>query len=320
MGNVKRRGRIHRYREVLEKRAKSGRMPQFVKALAVLALLLGAALPFRVTPHEAKTVLSDAFGITPTPIITPTPTPEPVSHVVVVVSEPTASPTPLATKAPEKTAIQILIYHTHATEAYRQTEKDAYEESGKYRTKDPEKSVVAVGEKLKLALEEQGYEVIHDVTNHEPPKLSTAYSRSLETMLDQKNAHRGLRYFIDVHRDAYGSSSSGEKDYVLIDGRECARLMFVVGTGKGATGTGFSEMPDFDENHAFAEQITENLRSIQKLLMRDVRVKTGRYNQHVSDRCLLVEVGHNANTLEQALNSVPYLAKAIDAAIKSDAA
>lgn len=45
--------------------------------------------------------------------------------------------------------------------------------------------------------------------------------------------------------------------------------------------------------------------------MRNIRVKTGRYNQHISDQCLLVEVGHNANTLEQALNAVEYLAEAI---------
>ena len=45
--------------------------------------------------------------------------------------------------------------------------------------------------------------------------------------------------------------------------------------------------------------------------MRNIRVKTGRYNQHISNQCLLVEVGHNANTLEQALNAVEYLAEAI---------
>ena len=46
-------------------------------------------------------------------------------------------------------------------------------------------------------------------------------------------------------------------------------------------------------------------------IARDVRVKSGRYNQQVSSKCILVEVGHNANTLEQALAAMPYLARAI---------
>ena len=46
--------------------------------------------------------------------------------------------------------------------------------------------------------------------------------------------------------------------------------------------------------------------------MRNIRVKSGKYNQQVSNKCLLVEVGHNANTLEQAKNSMIYLARAIN--------
>lgn len=87
--------------------------------------------------------------------------------------------------------------------------------------------------------------------------------------------------------------------------------MFVVGTGKGATGTGYGQMPDFDSNYALAERITNTLKGIDPGLTRDIRVKPGRYNQHISNQCLLVEVGHNANTFEQALNSVDYLAAAI---------
>ena len=45
--------------------------------------------------------------------------------------------------------------------------------------------------------------------------------------------------------------------------------------------------------------------------MRNIRVKTGRYNQHISSQCLLVEVGDNKNTLEEAKNAIPYLARPI---------
>ena len=68
-------------------------------------------------------------------------------------------------------------------------------------------------------------------------------------------------------------------------------MMFVVGTGEGATGTGFGEKPDFAANYALAKRITEYLAGIDERLVRNIRVKTGRYNQHISDQCLLVEVG-----------------------------
>lgn len=202
---------------------------------------------------------------------------------------------------------RILIYHTHNTEAYTQTETYTYAESGDWRTYDERCSVIAVGELLAKILREQyGCNVIHDKTDHEPPKLSTSYARSEVTMKKYKKQYPSLTMFIDVHRDA-GKNPM----YTVIDGKRVARLMFVVGTGEGATGTGFGEMPDFESNYALALSITNRLAQIDEDLVRNVRVKTSRYNQHISSQCLLVEVGDNANTLEEALNAIPHLARAI---------
>ncbi len=206
---------------------------------------------------------------------------------------------------------RILIYHTHATEAYRQTPSYSYIESGAWRTAQADKSVLAVGARLAAQLRDvYGFCVIHDVTNHEPPKLSTSYSRSVETMRAYQAQYPSLTMFIDVHRDAYGSDE-GKTDYLIIDGKETARIMFVVGTGEGATGNGFAQMPDFEANYALAAAVSAKLQSVDALLARDIRVKTGRYNQHISDQCLLAEMGHNMNTLEQALNAADLLAAAI---------
>lgn len=206
---------------------------------------------------------------------------------------------------------KVLIYHTHATEAYFKTDDCSYEDSSKWRTLESDRNMIAVGNRLAEKLREHGIAVMHDTTNHEPPKLATAYSRSVVTMEKYKEKYPSITMFIDVHRDAYGNDPKEIADYVTIDGREYARIMFVVGTGKGATGTGYSEMPDFEANYALAERITEYIANIDQRLVRDIRVKPGRYNQHISSQCLLVEVGHNANTLEQALNSADLLAEAI---------
>ena len=189
---------------------------------------------------------------------------------------------------------RILIYHTHTTEAYTATKASPYVQTSAYRTADPNKSVIAVGEALAEQLRTQyGFSVVHDTTDHEPPSLKTAYDRSEQTMRDYMERYPSLVLFIDVHRDA--SSDTG--DYILVDGRPTARLMCV--------------KPDFNTNYALAATLTENLRRVEKHLARDVRVKTGRYNQHVGELSLLIEVGHNANTLEQALNAIPPLAESL---------
>ncbi|MEG1560194.1 MAG: stage II sporulation protein P [Clostridia bacterium] len=206
----------------------------------------------------------------------------------------------------------ILIYHTHTTEAYSQAPGCEYKEKfGKWRTNDNKKNIVAVGEALAEKLRALGYKVIHDTTDHEPPKLATAYSRSVLTMEKYKKQYPSIKIFIDVHRDAYSTNSNGT-DFCEIDGKRMAKLMFVVGTGEGATGAGFKEMPDFESNFALANKISTELSGYSKSLVRKIRVKTGRYNQHISPMCLLVEVGHNNNTLFEALNSMDYLAKAMN--------
>ncbi len=198
---------------------------------------------------------------------------------------------------------RILIYHTHTTEAYTPTKSSPYVQTSSFRTADAEKSVLAVGEALAKRLRtEYGFSVLHDVTDHEPPSLKTAYERSEQTMLSYLERYPSLILFIDVHRDA-GSDAS---DYVLVDGAPTARLMCVVGQG-----TQYEQKPDFDRNYALASGLTDHLRLIEGRLARDVRVKTGRYNQHVGELCLLIEVGHNANTLEQALHAVPSLAESL---------
>ncbi len=202
---------------------------------------------------------------------------------------------------------KILIYHTHTTEAYTATRSSPYVHTSSYRTKDASKSVIAVGEALAQRLRTQyGFCVLHDTTDHEPPSLKTAYDRSEQTMRAYLEQYPSLVLFIDIHRDA----SSDTKDYVLVDGQPTARLMCVVGQG-----TKYDVKPDFDTNYALASALTDNLRRVEKRLARDVRVKTGRYNQHVGELSLLIEVGHNANTLEQALNVVPSLAESLALAL-----
>lgn len=321
MGRLSRRGQ-HRRRD----RQGGGADKSAVRLLLVCGALLltgfaalGTAAALMGPERAVLAYLSPGgerlYQLTPSP--SPSPIPESTRPPLRMTAETDGAKAVETVGILQAEAPQILIYHTHATEAYLMTgTEDAYEESGKWRTKDTDKSVVAVGEALKRTLTEAGFSVLHDVTNHEPPKLSTAYSRSLETMLNYQKRYPSLTIFIDVHRDAHGTKVETPEDYLTLDGRETARLMFVVGTGEGATGTGFAEMPDYERNLALAEAVTDRLNGVRESLARPVRVKSGRYNQHVSSQCMLVEVGHNANSFAQALTAAEYLGKAIGAVLR----
>ena len=206
---------------------------------------------------------------------------------------------------------RILIYHTHTNEAYQQDETNAYTQQEKWRTKDEKHNVIAVGRALCAGLEAIGFEVTHDTTAFEPPTMNDAYARSLTMLEARKQAGEQYDLYIDLHRDAIASSSAIKRT-VSVGGTEIARFMVLI--GQGTTG-GYAEKPDWLMNKRIADQITASLNTQIDGLARDVKVKTGRFNQHVDDCCVLIECGTNWNTLQEVLNGIPYLAQAIKDAL-----
>ena len=204
----------------------------------------------------------------------------------------------------------VLIYHTHTWEAYEMTETARYEMTETWRTKDEAHNMIRVGQELAAELTARGFSVVHDMTAFEPPRLADAYTRSLAMLEARRAAGERYDYYIDVHRDAYSGLYNGANT-VEIDGREAAYVMLLVGKGTGATGSGFDERPDWPKNLELAQQITDTLNEMTPGAARDVKIKTGRFNQHISTGALLLEVGNNMNTLEQALASCPSVAEAM---------
>lgn len=208
---------------------------------------------------------------------------------------------------PEPTAAQvsgsILIYHTHTHEAYEQVESSPYVAVETWRTVDQTQSVVRVGEVLAQELRAKGFEVIHDTTDHELEDINNSYVRSLET-LEGYDCEFDL--CIDLHRDAYsqGLLTALETD----DGARYAQVMLMIGQGNNYPD---SEKPDYKANLSLAQDITRQMNASIPNICRNVTVKDGRYNQHIGKNAVLIEVGHNLNTLEEALNSIPCLAEAI---------
>ncbi|MEN6637474.1 MAG: stage II sporulation protein P [Clostridiaceae bacterium] len=200
----------------------------------------------------------------------------------------------------------VLIYHTHATESYLLTEESLYVETEHGRSEDTKYNVIAVGNELQKALEERGFTVIHDTSDVEGEDINSAYSRSLKIM----QQYDDIDLYIDLHRNS--SNQRGRSDNtILINNVPYAKMFFVVGTGIGTYDGEYDVLPNWKNNYTFALSLTEAIATKQPDLIKPIRLKVGRFNQHMG-LCLLAEIGTNADTLDAALNTVPYLVDAIE--------
>lgn len=274
------------------------------KVVKAADIALAAALVILAAAVVALLLMTRAQKAQPT-LVTVTPEPAETSLALDTENEHTdpAVVTRVSSQAlPLSNGKRVLIYHTHTHEAYQMTDQEAYTPLENWRTDDRSHNIVRVGDELTAELEKRGFEVVHDDTDFEQDDLSTSYSRSLEALLQRADEDYDL--IIDLHRDAYVEGAQLTCSYA---GRKSANLMVLIGKGDS-----FQEKPHFQENYALACALTEKINGLCPGLGREVMVKTGRYNQHFSNHSLLIEVGSNGNTLEEALSSMPILADAIE--------
>ena len=202
---------------------------------------------------------------------------------------------------------QVLILHTHGSEAYTMPPGLEYEPTSECRTTDCTCNVVRVGDELAGVLEAAGLTVVHDTTLHDYPEYSGAYDRSLETVERYLAEYPSISLVLDVHRDAISDGNGGMYKVVSdVAGQNAAQLSFVVGTDGGGL-----EHPLWQENLKLAAAITQCLAEDYPTLMRPITVRNSRYNQHLTTGTLLVEVGAAGNSLDEALLSARLLGNAL---------
>ena len=202
---------------------------------------------------------------------------------------------------------QVLILHTHGSEAYTMPPGLEYEPTSECRTTDCTCNVVRVGDELAGVLEAAGLTVVHDTTLHDYPEYSGAYDRSLTTAKAYLEQYPSIQFILDVHRDAISDGNGGMYKVVSdVAGQNAAQLSFVVGTDGGGL-----EHPLWQENLKLAAAITQCLAEDYPTLMRPITVRNSRYNQHLTTGTLLVEVGAAGNSLDEALLSARLLGNAL---------
>ncbi len=221
-----------------------------------------------------------------------------------------------AAALPEEEGPQILIVHTHGSEAYTMPPGQEYEPSGESRTTDTSLNVVRVGDELAKTLEEAGLTVLHDPTLHDYPEYSGAYGRSLDAVNAYLAEYPTISFVLDVHRDAISDGDGTPYKVVSgVAGLNAAQMSFVIGTDGGGL-----EHPDWRENLKLAAAIQQRLTADYPTLMRPITVRNSRYNQHTTPGSLLVEMGAAGNSLDEALLSARLLGKALAETILEEGA
>lgn len=201
---------------------------------------------------------------------------------------------------------QILIYHTHAKEAFADSTPE-----------DPSTGIVGVGDYLASILEERyGYHVMHHTVSYDSESRDYAYSNSLPAIEQLLAENPSIEVVIDLHRDAMPES---KRLVMNLQGRPTAQFMFFNGlsrTGKGPIE--YLENPYLEDNLAFSFQMQAACNEYYPGVARRIYLKAYRYNMHLCPKTLLIELGAQNNTLEEAMNACDPLAHVLDLVLSGD--
>ncbi len=206
-----------------------------------------------------------------------------------------------------KQNVEVLIEHTHTTEAYSDNG------SGSDRNLDETKNVIAVGEKICEVLNEHGIKTVHDKTIHDYPSYNGAYGRSLTTVKNNMKQYPDIKVVLDVHRDSIERSGKKLKVCADIDGETSSQVMLVIGTN--AMGLSHDK---WRENLKFAAHIQAYANEKYPKLMRPLNLRQERFNMHTSTGSLIVEVGSSGNTLEEALKGAERFATCLAGVLEGE--
>ncbi len=205
---------------------------------------------------------------------------------------------------------QILIIHTHASEAYTQSGSDRYAASDVNRTEDTQFNVVRIGDELTEILTEAGLYVLHDRGIYDYPSYTGSYNRAGAAIEQYLESCPGIRIVLDIHRDALGENGVVYKTMAEEEGTTASQVMLLVGTDESGL-----EHPDWRSNLALALYLQNAVNSACPTLMRPVNLVPQRYNQQLTPGSLIVEVGSSGNTLREALAAIRLFGRAIAPAL-----
>lgn len=212
----------------------------------------------------------------------------------------------------DNTTPQILIYHTHSQEAFADSNEN-----------DPSTTVVGLGDYLtEILTDTYGYNVRHDTQTYDiMPEghldRSKAYSYAREGLQEILAENPDIEVVIDLHRDGV----SEDKHLVTeIDGKPTAQIMYFNGVSytnqSGALDNLYN--PYIKDNLAFSFRLEYEAAQYYPYLTRCIYLKGYRYNLDLRPKSILLEVGAQTNTVEEARNAMAPFAYILNKVLKGE--
>lgn len=203
---------------------------------------------------------------------------------------------------------QVLLMHTHTTETYLPSDMVYYPENFYPRSTDNNNNVTLVGEEVKKKLEAAGIGVIHDTTQHDVPSYNGSYDRSEVTVKNILNENPTIQVVLDLHRDAIGNAESGKtKPTFVANGKKAAQIMIISGCGASRNVV----FPDWEYNLRFALRLQQAAETRYPGMTRPLKFCNSQYNLNLTHGSLLIEIGSDSNSMEEAVYSGQLLGDAL---------
>jgi len=203
---------------------------------------------------------------------------------------------------------QILIIHTHTTEGYLSEESGSCPADYAGRSTDQDENIVAVGDVVAEVLNEAGINTIHITEVFDDPEFSGAYDRAAEAIEAMLKKYSSIEMVIDIHRDSLTNADGTRvKPTAVIDGKKAAQVMIVAGCNED----GALEFLNWEYNLRFDVRLQQSMNELYPDLARPIYFVARRYNMHLTKNSMLVEIGTEVNTLDEALYSARLFANSL---------
>lgn len=210
-------------------------------------------------------------------------------------------------KSSDSSKPQILIYHTHSKETYINSNPS-----------DLHTTIVGIGERLAWILQNQyGYQVLHHTVSYDSESRDYAYANAARGLQKVLEEYPSIEVIIDLHRDAVKEDTRliyEENDTIM------ARFMFFNGMSYTNAVGKLESLPNpyLQENMAFAFQCMLAAEESFPGITRKTYLKGYRYNMQYRPKSLLIEVGAQTNTFEEAYRTCTPLAHVINLVLSGE--
>jgi stage II sporulation protein P len=184
------------------------------------------------------------------------------------------------------------IYHTHSSESFLPKSGVAHKPGGQVG------DIIEVGQALCKRLEKYNVAAVQSAAIHDYPSFMKAYGPSELTAKKMLADNPSIQMLFDIHRDA----DKKQNATITVNGVQAARITIIVAMGQQDL-----VQPHWQQNHAFAKLIDAKLNQHYPGLSRGIQMQNWRYNQHLHPRALLLEVGCQETTMEEAVHSMEML-------------